>query len=191
LNAERAIIGENVGARDIREGEMVTGFGSKTLGEADTLHKIAPPKGIEKFIGFASLPLRGPGQEAPDEANEAYAEEAAYTMRSRTPGWRLVALSGSGANNGAPCLEQRFETLKDAAAAAELIGRIEALVGCYTWPLESIGVEGNDVVVARLRTADLPGVGACVSHNDFVMAARINGIDLKDLKKPPKKRNWI
>jgi len=66
LNVERTLFGENLGARDAFEGELVTGFGAKSLGNADTLHVVKPPSGMAQFIGLAAMEVsvRPQGPEA-------------------------------------------------------------------------------------------------------------------------------
>ena len=56
---EKSLVGENFGARDIREGEYYTNFGDKCpLGLWDTMHVKKPPSGMEKFIGFAAMDIK-------------------------------------------------------------------------------------------------------------------------------------
>jgi len=163
---EKSLVGEDFGARDAYAGEIETGFGSKSLGNADTLHIMKPPSGIEQFIGLGAMEMTAEGE-------AALKPEEVWTRRSRVPGWQVI-------EEGGLRIAQTFK-LRDGDAAAECLERfraVEAAAGAGDAPyaFHAARAEGAEATV-ELRTAAAEGV----TQNDFIMAARLNQVDLKDL----------
>ncbi|KAK9908422.1 hypothetical protein WJX75_007648 [Coccomyxa subellipsoidea] len=171
----RSLAGEDFGARDPTEGEISSNFGAKVLGNADTSHIIRGPPGLENLVGLANR--RCKACEGGDV--KAMDEPTAYTLRNQVPGWQVKKDA-----NGALSLQQEWK-VRNFQAGLELfkrIGEIAEAEGHHP----DLHLEGFNRVTADLSTHSVGGL----TENDFIMAAKINKLNVSDLTPKPKARFW-
>ena len=132
-----------------------------------------PPDAIGKVIGLGARAV-------PPAADLALLDEQTRERyRQQCPGWRVVT-SGATA-----CIQQEW-TVKDAGAAAELVAAIQKLCAEAGHAPAAVEAVGGATVVARLATAALGGL----SEADFIVAARVNAMDIAHLLPKKKARFW-
>mmetsp|Transcript_35315 Transcript_35315/g.89394 ORF Transcript_35315/g.89394 Transcript_35315/m.89394 type:complete len:214 (-) Transcript_35315:345-986(-) len=170
--AEKAMFGENFGARDATQGEIESGFGDKQLWHWNTDHIIKVPQGMKGKIGLLAYKC------APVASLQLVEEKDMNLMKQQVPGWRIVA-----AASGKPAIRQDWK-LKSGEAAQQLQTMIKDLAQAEGHAPE-VTVTG-ETLSAELTTAALGGL----TPNDFIMAAKINDMNIKDLLPPPRKRFW-
>nr|BAJ88797.1 predicted protein [Hordeum vulgare subsp. vulgare]BAJ90390.1 predicted protein [Hordeum vulgare subsp. vulgare] len=159
------------GARDPFPEEIASNFGEKTLGNVDTLHRILIP--TLSVLSLSRVPL--------DAHPAPLSEEDARRLLFKVVGWRL--LFPTKGDSDVLKLECVWK-VRDQACGDELVARInKALDGAGHAPA-ALSFEPPNQVRAQLYT---PSVGG-LSANDFIIAARIDQINTKDLL--PKKRVW-
>ncbi|GBF94589.1 hypothetical protein Rsub_06704 [Raphidocelis subcapitata] len=180
-NAEKALFGEDFGARDPYAAELESNFGEKVLGNWNTDHIIKPPDALGKVIGLAARAL------PPAAELSLLSEFDRERLRQQVPGWRVVAAAGAAAAAGsAGAAIQQEWAVKDAACAARLVDSIRVLAEEQGHAPESVESVGGTTVVARLSTAALGGL----TEADFIVAAKINSLDIKELLPQRKQRFW-
>lgn len=172
---EKGMFGEDFGARDPTVGEIETGFGEKVLGNYNTEHIIKPPDHIRMFIGLSSKRCQdnvGNLQLVTDEQREL--------LRAQAPGWRVTTTPG-----GKQCIRYDWK-MKDEAAAVQFAGMVKA-VAQDEGHLDSLVLgQVSSEVTAQLSTASLGGL----TENDFIVACKINDLDVKDLLMKKKPKFW-
>ncbi|XP_078442443.1 transcriptional coactivator/pterin dehydratase [Wolffia australiana] len=157
------------GARDPFPEEIESNFGEKVVGFSSTEHKILIP-----IVSALSLAERScepvPSSQAPFSFSDA------EKLLRKIVGWKLVEEEGLLKIQG-------IWKLRDRSCGEELISRINAVVE----PLShrpTIRLEEPNQVIAELWTDSIGGL----SLNDFIVAAKIDQIETKDLL--PRKRVW-
>ncbi|KAK9832005.1 hypothetical protein WJX81_007888 [Elliptochloris bilobata] len=165
----------DIGARDPFEGEVKSNFADKVLGNADTAHVIRGPEAMAKLVGLSAkrcVPCEG-GKAA------ALSEPDANRLRNQVPGWRLE--KGIG---GALSLRQEWK-VRNFKAGLELFQRI-AVVADAEGHHPDLHLHGYDSAYAELFTHSVGGL----TENDFIMAAKINALEVADLLPKKKPRFW-
>jgi 4a-hydroxytetrahydrobiopterin dehydratase len=171
---ERSLVGEDFGARDVTAGEIASNFGAKAIGgNWDTLHNIKPPSGMEQFIGLAAMDFKS------EEENTLLTEEDCLNQRTRVPGWRVET------QGECVVITQNFR-LKDTDAAATALARLEELATTAGYPMHDTKLSAEQLDV----TLCTPSKGG-VTMNDFILAGKLNTVDLKDLQPIKKRPVWV
>ncbi|KAL3159510.1 hypothetical protein ABBQ38_009928 [Trebouxia sp. C0009 RCD-2024] len=164
------------GARDPTAGEIGSGFGLKPLGNADTSHIIRVPEGMKKHLGLAAKKC------VPCEAGKAKAltDVEVNSIQNQTPGWQVITNA-----QGHRCLRQQWKVknFKAGLEVFERIGKIAEQEGHHP----DLHLEGYNTVAADLSTHSVGGL----TENDFVMASKINLLDLTDLQQKKKARTYF
>lgn len=172
--AEKAFFGEDFGARDPYAAELESNFGEKVLGNWNTDHIIKPPDALGKVIGLAA---RACADAAPGLLDDSTRER----LRQQVPGWRVVTPPGGGA-----MLIQQEWTVKDAESAQRLVDSIGELAKEQGHAPASVEAVGGTTVVAQLTTGGAGGL----TEADFILAAKVNSLDLSPLLPKRKQRFW-
>lgn len=157
------------GARDPFPAEIESNFGDKVLGNFGTEHKILIPN-------LSAISLAQRSCEAVLPSQSPLSREDAGKLLKKVLGWRLVE------TNGEIKLECMWK-VRDYLSGVELINRISRVVeneGHYP----NLHLLQPNHVRAELWTSSIGGL----SMNDFIVAAKIDGINASDLL--PKKRVW-
>jgi 4a-hydroxytetrahydrobiopterin dehydratase len=132
-----------------------------------------PPDAIKGLIGLTARSCR-------DNADSLALLDSTDTerLRQQVPGWRVVA------SNGAAPLIQHEWTLKDEQAAKTLAASIQQIADTEGHPvaLRRVGA----ILIAELTTPSLGGL----TENDFIVAAKVNELDIKPLLPQRKPRFW-
>ncbi|GLC43551.1 hypothetical protein PLESTM_001485500 [Pleodorina starrii] len=173
---EKGLFGENFGARDPFAGELATNFGENVLGNYNTEHIIKPPDTIKRVLGLSA-------RRCQDNLSglALLSEEERELLRNQVPGWRMATTQ----QGGAACIQQSWK-LKDDAAAEEMVGRVSRVAEEEghgdSLTVSRVGSE----VVAQLSTASLGGL----TENDFIVASKVNDLNIVDLLPKRKPRFW-
>eukprot|EP00270_Netrium_digitus_P013855 TRINITY_DN4644_c0_g1_i1.p1 TRINITY_DN4644_c0_g1~~TRINITY_DN4644_c0_g1_i1.p1 ORF type:complete len:264 (-),score=63.74 TRINITY_DN4644_c0_g1_i1:227-967(-) len=166
---DRDLVGD-VGSRDPFPAEVASGFGEKVLGNADTEHKILLPKSISAIAGLAAKKC----EKLPADAKALSREEAATLLR-KVVGWKIVEAEG-----GALKLRGEWK-LRNFTAGLQLFERIAAVAEA----------EGHhpDLHLENWNSASVEiwshSVGG-LTENDFILAAKVDLVETKDLIRKPK-----
>ena len=174
--AERALVGEDFGARDPYAGELESNFGEKVLGNFDTEHVIKPPDAIRELTGLSSKKCL-PSQ---SDAVQLLEEKDINILRAQCAGWRI-----SKTESGLGCIECDWK-VKDAPSGEELMKRIMVVADAENHHPK---LEFDDVlltVTAELYTHAKGGL----TINDFIVAAKVNDIEIGDLTPKRKQKFW-
>lgn len=172
---ERAMLGDNFGARDPFAAELESNFGDKVLGNFNTEHIIKPPDKIREFVGLTSrrcVPCEGGNVAQLDE-------KEVERLRQQVPGWRVATDA-----RGAPCIRQEWK-VKGFQSGLELMGRI-AVIAEEQGHHPDLHLTGTTTLTAELSTHAVGGL----TENDFIIAAKINEMSFADLLPPKKARFW-
>lgn len=138
--------------------------------------KSRPPDAIGKVIGLGSRSAASAEKALLDDATrERY--------RQQVPGWRVVP---AAQQQQQPESIQQEWSVKDAAAAAGLVAAIKGVCDAEGHAPLSVEAVGASTVVARLSTASLGGL----TEADFIVAAKVNALDVSDLLAKKKARFW-
>ncbi|CAN1180024.1 Probable pterin-4-alpha-carbinolamine dehydratase, chloroplastic [Linum perenne] len=157
------------GARDPFPAEIESRFGDKVLGNSDSEHKILIPN-----ISAMSLAQLECSPVSPVQS--PMSKDDAQRLLKKVVGWRLVEELGG-------LKLQCLWRLRDFSSGIELINRINKVIeGSGHFP--NLHLEQPNLVRAELWTSSIGGL----SMNDFIIAAKIDGIRTSDLA--PKKRVW-
>ncbi|KAK9849503.1 hypothetical protein WJX84_009680 [Apatococcus fuscideae] len=159
------------GARDPFPGEVGSNFTAKPLSEADTMHIIRPPHGMDKITGLRSRKCK------PCEAGKTQALDSTTinALRNQVPGWQVTKDAA-----GRPCIRQEWKVL-NFLSGLEFFRRVGALAeeeGHHP----DLHLEGWNRVYIQLATHSVGGL----TENDFILASKINDLDTSDLRPRPK-----
>lgn len=168
-HSEKALFGEDFGARDPYAGEVESNFGEKVLGNYNTEHIIKPPDGMRKIVG---LSFRSCVKDA-----ALLQQDDIERLRVQCPGWKF---DDSNAMSAISCEWK----VKSAEAGQELMSRIKQ-IGAVENHHPDMTIE-NDVVKVLMSTKEAGGL----TENDFIVAAKINELELSDLMPPKRVRFW-
>jgi 4a-hydroxytetrahydrobiopterin dehydratase len=174
--AERALLGEDFGARDAYAGEIESNFGEKVLGNWDTEHIIKPPDAIKEFTGLTSkkcLPSNS-------DAVQLLEEREINILRNMCPGWRVM-----NNESGVECVVSEWK-VKNHDSGDEMIKRINAIADAEDHHPKIDFDEAMLSVKAELYTHTRGGL----TVNDFIVAAKINELDFSDLEPKKKQKFW-
>mmetsp|Transcript_43417 Transcript_43417/g.130229 ORF Transcript_43417/g.130229 Transcript_43417/m.130229 type:complete len:218 (-) Transcript_43417:530-1183(-) len=174
-NMEKAMWGENFGARDATAGELESNFSEKTIGNWDTLHMIKIPASAAKFVGIGSRAIKPSAELTVLEGKEF------DLLKNQVPGWRVVDTP-----DGLQALRQEWKA-KDDASAPEIATRLQSVQveGSESHTPHAMDVSGSSVTV-WLTTPSAGGI----TENDFIIASRMNDADVKALQAKKKARFW-
>ncbi|KAL6320942.1 hypothetical protein AAG906_010751 [Vitis piasezkii] len=157
------------GARDPFPAEIESKFGEKVLGNLDTEHKILIPN-------VSALSLAQQECSPVSGLDPPMTEEDAQKLLRKVVGWRLSDEAGV-------LKLQCLWKLRDFKCGVELINRIYKVAEA-AGHFPNLHLEQPNQIRAELWTASIGGL----SMNDFIVAAKIDGIRTSDLV--PKKRIW-
>lgn len=162
-------LGGDFGARDATAQELESNFNAKSIGEADTEHMNKIPEGMEEFT---SLHTRSCVAVTPEDA--PCDEKQALVYQKQVMDWKIRVVDGR------EVLRREFRT-EDAAKAEEVVTRFTSVAEAEGQTLDAF-VEGPGVRV-ELRSKAVAGLHA----NDFVLAAKLDRVDVTDVvvKKKP------
>mmetsp|Transcript_34810 Transcript_34810/g.82583 ORF Transcript_34810/g.82583 Transcript_34810/m.82583 type:complete len:235 (+) Transcript_34810:102-806(+) len=170
---EKALFGEDLGARDPKKAELETNFSDRVWFNWDTEHKVKPPDALNKVLGLKSrtcVPL----------AEAALLDSAdAERLRNQVPGWRLET------GEAGSCIRSEIR-VRSAEAGEEMVRRLEAMSNELGHQINALSLEPNNTVQLQLCTPSLGGL----TENDFIVAAKINDMDKSDLTPPKRQRFW-
>jgi len=173
---ERSLFGEDFGARDPYAGEIESNFGEKVLGNYDTEHIIKPPDAIKEIAGLTSkkcLP-------SSSDAVQLLEESEINIMRQMCAGWRVAATE-----EGTQCIVCEWK-VKNHASGDEMVARINAIADAEDHHPKIDFDEGMLSVKATLWTHSRGGL----TMNDFIVAAKVNELDLSDLEPAKRQKFW-
>ncbi|PRW60065.1 pterin-4-alpha-carbinolamine dehydratase [Chlorella sorokiniana] len=173
-NAERALMGEDFGARDPTAGELGSNFGDKVLGNYNTEHIIKPPDAMGEIVG-----LKNKKCVACEGGIEALSESEINRLQKQCAGWRL----GKNAA-GHDCISHEWK-VRNFTAGLDLFQRI-AVIAEEEGHHPDLHLTGYNTVVAEMTTHAAKGL----TENDFIMAAKINEIEVSDLLPKRKPKFW-
>ena len=172
---ERALMGENFGARDPTAGELASNFSDKVLGNFDTEHIIKPPEAIGEIAGIKNkkcVPCEGGNVPKLDDAE-------INRLRLQCAGWRVTKTAA-----GVECIACDWKT-KNFTAALELMKRIGEIAEAEGHHPDLHLTNFNNVM-AELSTHAVGGL----TLNDFIVAAKVNELDFSDLMPKRKPKFW-
>jgi 4a-hydroxytetrahydrobiopterin dehydratase len=173
--AERALVGEDFGARDPFAGEIESNFGEKVLGNSDTEHIIKPPEAIRDITGLRNkkcVPCEGGNIEKLEEGE-------INRLRLQCPGWKV-----SKTAQGVECISCDWK-VKNFASGLELMTRL-GKVADEEGHHPDLHLTGYNNIRAELSTH---AVGR-LTINDFILAAKLNDLELSDLMPKKKAKFW-
>ena len=167
------VIGE-FGGREAYDYEKAFNFGAKPLGHADTAHIQKIPEGLKEVIGLSV-------QEVNEAGDAEIAEEVERERMLRMcAGFQLVKKGMFGT-----AIVQDVRG-KDEASA-------EQIAGLYRKVAEDAGRAGDLALTVSGEKVSLELSGAAtqkVTKNCFIVAARINDVDISALKQPFKNKRY-
>ncbi|KAJ9524111.1 hypothetical protein QJQ45_022532 [Haematococcus lacustris] len=172
-NAEKTLFGDDFGARDPTAGELASNFSEKVLGNYDTAHIIKIPTSMKEHIGLTAQSCQPLDSLAPLDSKQL------NLLKQQIPGWKVVTSTA-----GHTALSNAYR-VRSREAASALHAALTALASRLGHELSSISAS-NDLVAVELSTPQLSGL----SLNDFVVAAQVNEMDMKEWLTPPRKRYW-
>lgn len=174
--AERALVGEDFGARDPTAGEIESNFTEKVLGNFDTEHIIKPPDSIKEFAGLTSKKC------LPSQSDEVQllAERDVNILRGQCAGWRVTKT-----NEGIDCIVSEWK-VKNHQSGDEMIKMISKIADAENHHPNMNFDEALLTVKAELYTHVKGGL----TINDFIVAAKINELDFTDLEPKKKQKFW-
>eukprot|EP00898_Chlorokybus_atmophyticus_P002869 jgi/Chlat1/3583/Chrsp234S03563 len=166
----------DIGARDPYPGEIESNFGSKTLGNADTEHRKLIP------LRLATL-----GQQQLNEltCSEQLATTVLDSVQARKLLRQVDLWDLKQDDAGTPVLLTRRYTVGSFKKGLELFARVGAMAekeGHHP----DLHLEGYNNVVVETSTHSAGGL----TENDFILAAKIEALDVSDLIKKKKQKFW-
>lgn len=167
---------QNFGARDPYAGEIESNFGEKVLGNYNTEHVIKPPEAMGEITGLKNkkcVPCEG-GQVSRLEDTEI------NRLRAQCPGWRVATSTGGGAQ----CISCDWK-VRNFSSALELMKRIGEVAEAEGHHPD-LHLTGYNNVLVELTTHAVGGL----TQNDFIMAAKINEVEVADLMPKKKPKFW-
>ncbi|CAD7704124.1 unnamed protein product [Ostreobium quekettii] len=171
---EKQLFGEDFGARDPTAGELESGFASKVLGNANTEHQIKPPEAMSNIMGLKTrkcVPCEQGGEPLPSKEVDL--------LCNQVPGWKVIKDS-----EGRDRIRTEWK-VKSFVHGLECFKRI-AEVAEEQNHHPDLHLENWNTVRLELWTHSVGGL----TENDFIMAAKINDIDISDLKRKTKPKMW-
>lgn len=162
-------LGGDIGARDATAAEIESGFNAKSIGEADTEHILKVPEGIRDMTELhkrSCVSLDG---------TEGQLEEAQKLVyQKQVADWKIRKVDGH------EVLRREYRTANK-EDAQEVINRLSTVAECENKKVDSY-VEGPGVRI-EIWSKAVNGLHV----NDFILAAKIDKLDLSDkvVKKPP------
>ena len=176
---ERQLLGDNFGARDPTPGELASNFSDKVLGNYDTAHIIKIPDKSKALMGVTAQPIK------PDAELVLLEDKEIDLLKNQVPGWKVL----TAPDNKAISITQEWKG-KDAAAASEIAKRLGSVLsseekGMAASSLSGIKIQG-DAVEVKLTTSTLGGL----TLNDFILASRMNDVNVKDLAAKKRVKYW-
>lgn len=173
-NMERSLLGEDFGARDPTAGELGSNFGEKVLGNYNTEHIIKPPDKIGEIVGLKNkrcIPCEGDVK--------PLSESEVNKLVMQVPGWKVRRNAG-----GVMCIayEWKVRNFKSGLELFHRVGRIAELEGHHP----DLHLQGYNNAVAEVTTHAAGGL----TENDFILAAKINELELADLMPKRKPKFW-
>ena len=175
-SSEKALFGENFGARDAYAGEVESNFGEKVLGNFDTEHIIKPPDAIKEFAGLTAKKC----QPSNSDAVQLLEESEINVMRNMCAGWRVGTTE-----DGVQCIACEWK-VKHGAAGDEMVKRINEIADAEDHHPKIDFDEGALSVKATLWTHSRGGL----TINDFIVAAKVNDLDFSDLEPAKRQKFW-
>lgn len=174
--AERALVGEDFGARDPTAGEIESNFTEKVLGNWDTEHIIKPPDAIKEFTGLTSkkcLPSNS-------EQVQLLDEKEINILRGQCAGWRVTKT-----DSGIDCIACEWK-VKNHESGDEMMKRISVVADAENHhPNLSF-----DEVMLNVKAELYTHVRNGLTVNDFIVAAKVNELDFSDLEPKKKQKFW-
>ena len=157
-------LGDEFGARDPTSTELQFGFSERVLYLPDTDHIRMMPSASRKYLGLATKRCEPPHADA---ASLSFRD--AELLRKQVLDWKLT-------EEGASLCLCRAWSARDAECAAALASRLTELAGEEGYA-DGLACSGDREVTATLRRPGGGGVTEC----DFVLAAKLDSLDLSDL----------
>jgi len=170
---EKALFGENLGARDPTKGEIETNFSDKVWFNWDTEHIVKPPDAMAKVLGLRSRTC------VPLDQVVLLSQHDCERLRNQVPGWRLEL------ERELACIKTELR-VKSPEAGEEMMARVRQLSDEHGHQPHAMSVEAGSMVVVELSTAPAGGL----TENDFIIAAKINDMEKSDLAPPKRQRFW-
>mmetsp|Transcript_42465 Transcript_42465/g.51505 ORF Transcript_42465/g.51505 Transcript_42465/m.51505 type:complete len:235 (+) Transcript_42465:115-819(+) len=170
IGSNLSIEGGDFGARDARPDEIESNFNSKSLGHADTDHLLTIPEAGRHLL---SLDSRSCDRKLYSTLVDEQQQEI---YRKQVLDWKIV--SEDGVNR----LRRDF-TAKNFNAGLDMFGRIGEMAeeqGHHP----DLHIEGWNKVRVEMWSHEAGGI----TENDFILAAKLDKIDMADLIKAPKKK---
>lgn len=164
-----------MGARDPTAGELGSNFATKVQGHADTEHVIKVPD-VNDIVGLKKkkcIPCEGKNVKKMSE------EDARMMLKQAGTGWKIEE------NDKGELMIKMEITVKSFNKGLELFKRVGEVADAEGHHPD-LHLEGWNKVSIVLNTHSVGGL----TENDFIMAAKINDIDVADLKKKPKQKFW-
>ena len=162
-----------MGARDAYGAEIESNFADKVLGHADSLHIIKLPEGAGGIFGLAAKTC-----EPATASTPALTSEERGPLMKQVVGWKEV-LDAEGRN----ALQFTWD-VRDEAAGQMLVDRIRPLMDEQNHHGE-LAAAGT-TVSCTFTTHSINDL----SVNDFIMAAKVNLLEVADLKPKKKQKFW-
>lgn len=166
---------QDFGARDPFASELESNFCEKVLGNFNTEHIIRPPDAMGEITGLKNkkcLPCEG-GKVPKLEENEV------NRLRSQCPGWRVNTSA-----YGIQCIACDYK-VRNFNAALELMKRIGEVAEAEGHHPDLHLTNYNHLLV-ELSTHAVGGL----TQNDFIIAAKINELEIDDLLPKKKPKYW-
>ena len=174
-NTEKALFGDNFGARDPYAGEIESNFGEKVLGNYNTEHIIKPPDAMAELTSLSKkkcVPCEGGNV-------PAVGEEDKERLRKQCPGWKLSTNA-----EGIECIACDWK-VKNFISGLELMKRIGEVAEAEGHHPD-LHLTGYNKLRAEISTHAIGGL----TMNDFIVAAKINDLEIQDLLPKKKPKFW-
>ncbi|GHP03163.1 hypothetical protein PPROV_000191800 [Pycnococcus provasolii] len=168
-------IGGDIGARDPYAAEVESNFASNVLGNADTEHIVKPPEKINEIVGLAIRKC------VPCEAGAEPLEltEANKMARQAGVGWAVTEDA-----EGKLRVRQKYK-LRNFEAGLEMMRRVGEIAEAENHHPDLHLEQWNELTV-EIFTHKIGGL----HENDFILAAKIEKIDISDLLPKKKQKFW-
>ncbi len=162
-------LGGDFGARDATAQELESGFNEKSLGNYDTDHVVKIPTGIEDVTDLSRRSCV-----VLDASDAPCEEKLKLVYQKQVIDWKIRVVDGH------EVLRREFRT-EGKEKAKELVTRLETVAECEGQRLDC-HVEGPGARV-EIYSRAVNGL----HQNDFIMAAKLDKLDLSDVvvKKKP------
>lgn len=168
-------LGGDLGARDPHAEELASNFADKVQGNPDTEHIIKPPERINELVGLATKACVPCAEGAEPLARS----EADALARQAGIGWNVVE-----ADDGSLRVRSTY-TLRNFEAGLEMCRRIGEVAEAENHHPDLHLEQWNQLTV-EIFTHKINGL----TESDFVLAAKVERIDIADLLPKKKKKFW-